>query len=83
MGKFQSGLIFTTPNKYAKNLTIRVSRPSTVIDGAGVKKKMEQEHEIVEMQLRLSDEKAKTELENKISVVIADAATLSWIVRSA
>ncbi|ETK78520.1 hypothetical protein L915_15477 [Phytophthora nicotianae] len=44
---------------------------------------MEQEHEIVEMQLRLSDEKAKTELENKISVVIADAATLSWIVRSA
>ncbi|ETL85176.1 hypothetical protein L917_15197 [Phytophthora nicotianae] len=44
---------------------------------------MEQEHEIVEMQLRLSDEKAKTELENKIPVVIADAATLSWIVRSA
>ncbi|ETL88049.1 hypothetical protein L917_12853 [Phytophthora nicotianae] len=52
------------------------NRASTVNDGAGGKKEMELEHEMRETQWRASDEKTKTALENKIPVVIEDAATI-------
>ncbi|ETK94460.1 hypothetical protein L917_02399, partial [Phytophthora nicotianae] len=51
-------------------------RTSTLSGSAGVKKKVEQELETGELQLRVSDEKAKTALENKISVEIEGAATI-------
>ncbi|ETP28392.1 hypothetical protein F442_22314, partial [Phytophthora nicotianae P10297] len=47
-------------------------RANTVNDDAGVKKM----HEIGDMQRRVLDEKTKTALENKIPVVIEDAATI-------
>ncbi|ETO69979.1 hypothetical protein F444_13502 [Phytophthora nicotianae P1976] len=52
------------------------NRASTVNDGAGGKKEMELEHEMRETQWRASDEKTKTAVENKIPVVIEDAATI-------
>ncbi|ETN14407.1 hypothetical protein F442_02761 [Phytophthora nicotianae P10297] len=57
------------------DLSLLPIRASTVNDGAGAKK-VEREHEIGEMQQRVSDEKAKTALESKNPVVIGDAATI-------
>ncbi|ETM98792.1 hypothetical protein PPTG_19229, partial [Phytophthora nicotianae INRA-310] len=57
-------------------LSLLPLRTSTLSGSAGVKKKVEQELETGELQLRVSDEKAKTALENKISVEIEGAATI-------
>ncbi|ETI51834.1 hypothetical protein F443_04907, partial [Phytophthora nicotianae P1569] len=51
-------------------------RISTVNDGTRVKKKVGQEHEIGELQRCVSDEKTKTALENRIPIVIEDAAII-------